>query len=95
MTWRLATTKKRIERAISRSEGGSATLWSRHGTNFTDKLPKIAEAIATNPRPGGKLRSVVHRIALHLARLKPGLVPGFLCVPSMIDSLEVEVLCPA
>jgi hypothetical protein len=25
----------------------------------------------------------------------PGLWPGFRCVPSMIDSLEVEVLYPA
>ena len=25
------------------------TLWSRHGTNFTDKLPKIAEAVCSLP----------------------------------------------
>ena len=23
------------------------TLWSRHGTNFTDRLPKIAEAVCS------------------------------------------------
>ena len=23
------------------------TLWSRHGTNFTDRLPKVAEAVCS------------------------------------------------
>jgi hypothetical protein len=26
-------------------EGSRAILWSRHGTNFTDRLPKVAEAV--------------------------------------------------
>jgi len=30
-------------RIIARKEGSRATLWSRHGTNLTDRLPKIAE----------------------------------------------------
>ena len=32
-------------RIIARNEGSRATLWSRHGTNFTDRLPKVAEAV--------------------------------------------------
>jgi hypothetical protein len=31
-------------RIIARKEGSRVTLWSRHGTNFTDRMPKIAEA---------------------------------------------------
>jgi bifunctional non-homologous end joining protein LigD len=34
-------------RIIARKEGGRVTLWSRHGTNFTDRLPKIAEAVCS------------------------------------------------
>jgi bifunctional non-homologous end joining protein LigD len=36
-------------RILTRKEGGRATLWSRYGTNFTDRLPKIAEAIRRIP----------------------------------------------
>jgi bifunctional non-homologous end joining protein LigD len=36
-------------RIIARKDGGRATLWSRHGTNFTGRLPKIAEAIRRLP----------------------------------------------
>jgi ATP dependent DNA ligase domain len=32
-------------RIIARKEGSRVTLWSRYGTNFTDRLPKIAEAV--------------------------------------------------
>ena len=32
-------------RIIARKDGSRVTLWSRYGTNFTDRLPKIAEAI--------------------------------------------------
>jgi bifunctional non-homologous end joining protein LigD len=32
-------------RIIARKDGGRVTLWSRYGTNFTDRLPKIAEAV--------------------------------------------------
>src|SRR5271166_1846639 len=34
-------------RIITRKEGGRVTLWSRHGTNFTDRLPKVAEAVCS------------------------------------------------
>ena len=30
---------------IARKDGSRVTLWSRCGTNFTDRLPKIAEAV--------------------------------------------------
>jgi ATP-dependent DNA ligase len=34
-------------RIIARKEASRVTLWSRYGTNFTDRLPKIAEAICS------------------------------------------------
>lgn len=34
-------------RIIARKDGDRVTLWSRYGTNFTDRLPKIAEAICS------------------------------------------------
>jgi bifunctional non-homologous end joining protein LigD len=34
-------------RIIARKDGGRLTLWSRHGKNFTDRLPKIAEAVCS------------------------------------------------
>jgi hypothetical protein len=34
-------------RIIARKEGSRVTLWSRYGTNFTDRLPKVAEAICS------------------------------------------------
>ena len=34
-------------RIIARKDGGQVTLWSRYGTNFTDRLPKIAEAVCS------------------------------------------------
>jgi len=36
-------------RIIARKEGSRATLWARHGTNFTDRLPMIAEAVRRLP----------------------------------------------
>src|SRR5580700_4582691 len=35
------------ERIIARKDGSRVTLWSRHGTNFTDRLPKVAEAVCS------------------------------------------------
>ena len=32
-----------------RKEGPRAIIWTRHGTNFTDRLPKIAEAVRRLP----------------------------------------------
>ena len=32
-------------RIIARKEGDRVTIWTRHGTKFTDRLPKIAEAV--------------------------------------------------
>ena len=32
-------------RLLARKEGERVTLWSRHGTKFTDRLPRIAEDI--------------------------------------------------
>ena len=32
-------------RIIARKEGDQVTVWTRHGTKFTDRLPKIAEAV--------------------------------------------------
>jgi bifunctional non-homologous end joining protein LigD len=34
-------------RIIARKEGSRVSLWSRYGTNFTDRLPKIAEAVSS------------------------------------------------
>ena len=34
-------------RIIARKDGSRVTLWSRYGTNFTDRLPKVAEAICS------------------------------------------------
>jgi bifunctional non-homologous end joining protein LigD len=34
-------------RILARKDGGRVTLWSRYGTNFTDRLPMIAEAICS------------------------------------------------
>src|SRR5271166_1425366 len=34
-------------RILACREGSRVTLWSRHGTNFTDKLPKVAEAVCS------------------------------------------------
>jgi bifunctional non-homologous end joining protein LigD len=34
-------------RLIARKDGGWVTLWSRHGTNFTDRLPRIGEAVCS------------------------------------------------
>jgi len=34
-------------RIIARKEGGRVTLWTRYGTNFTDRLPKVAEAVCS------------------------------------------------
>jgi bifunctional non-homologous end joining protein LigD len=36
-------------RIICRKEGDRATLWTRHGTNFTERLPTIAEAVRRLP----------------------------------------------
>jgi bifunctional non-homologous end joining protein LigD len=34
-------------RIIARKDGSRVTLWSRYGTNFADRLPKIAEAVCS------------------------------------------------
>jgi len=34
-------------RIIARKDGSRVSLWSRYGTNFTDRLPKIAEAVCS------------------------------------------------
>jgi bifunctional non-homologous end joining protein LigD len=34
-------------RILARKDGIRVTLWSRYGTNFTDRLPKIAEAVCS------------------------------------------------
>jgi bifunctional non-homologous end joining protein LigD len=34
-------------RILARKEGSRVILWTHHGTNFTDRLPKIAEAICS------------------------------------------------
>jgi bifunctional non-homologous end joining protein LigD len=34
-------------RIIARKDGSRVTLWRRHGTNFTDRLPKVAEAVCS------------------------------------------------
>ena len=33
-------------RIVARKQGERVTLWSRHGTNFTDKLTRIAESVS-------------------------------------------------
>jgi len=32
-------------RIVTRKQGERVTLWSRHGTSFTDRLPRIAESV--------------------------------------------------
>jgi bifunctional non-homologous end joining protein LigD len=34
-------------RIIVRKDGSRVTLWSRYGTNFTDRFPKVAEAVCS------------------------------------------------
>ncbi len=34
---------------MARKEGSRAILWTRYGTNFTDRLPKVAEAVRRLP----------------------------------------------
>jgi bifunctional non-homologous end joining protein LigD len=34
---------------IARKVAGAVTLWTRHGTTFTDRLPRIAEAVRSLP----------------------------------------------
>ncbi len=34
---------------IARKDAGRVTLWTRHGTDFTDRLPRIAEAVRSLP----------------------------------------------
>jgi bifunctional non-homologous end joining protein LigD len=34
-------------RIIARKDGSRVTLWTRYGTNFTDRLPKVAEAVCS------------------------------------------------
>ena len=34
-------------RILACKEGSRVTLWTRHGTNFTDRLPKVAEAVCS------------------------------------------------
>jgi bifunctional non-homologous end joining protein LigD len=34
-------------RILACKDGSRVTLWSRHGTNFTDRLPKVAEAVCS------------------------------------------------
>ena len=36
-------------RIVARKQGESVSLWSRHGADFTDRLPRIAEAIGNLP----------------------------------------------
>ena len=36
-------------RLIARKDADRVTLWSRYGTDFTDKLPRIAEAVRSLP----------------------------------------------
>ena len=32
-------------RILARKEGQRVTLWSRHGTDFSDRLPRIVQAV--------------------------------------------------
>ncbi len=36
-------------RLLARKEAGRVTLWTRHGTDFTARLPRIADAVRTLP----------------------------------------------
>ena len=36
-------------RLIARKDAGRVRLWSRHGTDFTDKMPRIVEAVRNLP----------------------------------------------
>jgi ATP dependent DNA ligase domain len=39
-------------RIVARKQGESVSLWSRYGADFTDRLPRIAEAIGKLPADG-------------------------------------------
>ena len=36
-------------RLLARKQAGRVTLWSRHGTDFTDNMPRIAQAVRSLP----------------------------------------------
>jgi ATP-dependent DNA ligase len=36
-------------RLLARKEAGRVALWTRHGTDFTDRLPRVAEAVRSLP----------------------------------------------
>jgi bifunctional non-homologous end joining protein LigD len=36
-------------RILACKDGGRVTIWSRHGTNLTDRFPKVAEAVLSLP----------------------------------------------
>src|SRR5271165_5040000 len=36
-------------RLIARKDAGRVRLWSRHGTDFTDKMPRIVDAVRNLP----------------------------------------------
>ena len=36
-------------RIVGGNEGERVTLWTRRGTNFTDRLPNVAEAVGSLP----------------------------------------------
>jgi bifunctional non-homologous end joining protein LigD len=42
-------------RILGHKEGTRVTLWSRHGTTFTDRFPRIAEAIRSLPAESAML----------------------------------------
>jgi hypothetical protein len=69
------------------------TLWSRHGTNFTDRLPKVAEAVCSLAADSALIdgEAVTFRSDGHsdfaALRTKAGLGTG---VPCRIRSLEPQ-----
>jgi|SRR5271165_6863746 len=80
-------------RIITRKEGSRVILWSRHGTNFTDKLPKVAEAVCSLAAESALIdgeavtfRSDGHSRFCRLAH-KGGLGTG---VPCRIRSIEPQ-----
>jgi hypothetical protein len=70
---------------IARKEGGRVTLWSRHGTNFTDRLPKVAEAVCerhtprANPEYTGASKAGVTSKRIVAEMAKVGLVLAIPC----------------
>ncbi len=67
-------------RLLARKEADRVTLWTRYGTDFTDRLPRIAEAVRSLPVDSALIdgEAVVFRPDGHsdFAALEQRMAPG-------------------